>query len=242
MLSKIRIVLVGLCIFLFGIHSLSYAESTDEMNSNEDFQSILDNAMDRIREDYTEKFSFREEVSRGGESVVGEYDPSRGEQAWTLLSVDDAKPSKEKSKDYLKQKRKQAENLEKHPERSPMGVKAMVERGSLKLIENQTERWVLSFTPTGEDQKMMRRMKGELAIRKSGRFVEWVDVRSEKPFKPNLVTKMKEFIMHYEFKSLPIEDRVVPTSFEFRISLSAVGIIDVDEHLFARYSNYRVVN
>ena len=117
----------------------------------------------------------------------------------------------------------------------------MVEPGSLELIEDQAERWLFSFTPTGEDQKMMRKMKGELSINKAGNYLEWMDVRSKKPSRANFVTKMKEFVMHYEFQSLD-GGQVVPTSFEFRIHIAVGGIDVADEHLFANYSDYKFVN
>ena len=88
---------------------------------------------------------------------------------------------------------------------------------------------------------MMRKMKGQLAINKQGNYLEWMDVRTQEPFKANFVTKMKEFIMHYKFEPA-IDGRTVPTDFEFRIQIAVGGIDVADEHLFANYSEYRLID
>ena len=223
---------------VFSFHSLG---EQDDLASSGDYQMILQEAMNKIWEDYTDHLAFREEVTRKGNTVVGDYDPSREDESWMLLSMDGTEPAEKEIEKYVKDKRKQAENVKKYPERSPLGVKTMVEPGSLELIDDQSERWLFAFTPTGEDQKMMRKMKGELSINKTGNYLEWMDVRSEKPFKANFVTKMKKFVMHYEFQSLD-DGPVVPASFEFRIHIAVGGIDVADEHLFANYSDYKFVN
>jgi len=231
--------IAGLALFMFaGFHSVGQEASSQGPG---DYQLMLEDAMKKIREDYPDYLAFREQVTRGGNTVVGDYDPSRGDASWMLLSMDGVAPAEKEIEKYVKDKQKQTENAKKYPERSPLGVKTMVEPGSLELIEDQAERWLFSFTPTGEDQKMMRKMKGELSINKAGNYLEWMDVRSKKPFKANFVTKMKEFVMHYEFQSLD-GGQVVPASFEFRIHIAVGGIDVADERLFANYSDYKFVN
>ena len=226
--------------FLMVFDSYAFAERSSALGADQ-AQVILDGALKMIREDYTENLAFIERVTRGDNTVVGDYDPGREESPWILLSLDGAAPEAKDRDKYVKDKIKQTENLKKFPERSPLGVKTMVEVGSLHLIEEQPERWLFAFTPTGEDQKMMRKMKGKLSINKTGNYLEWMDVRSEKPFKVNLVTKMKEFLMHYEFQPFA-GGQVVPTSFEFRIHIAVGGIDVADERLFANYSGYKLAN
>ena len=217
-----------------------FASDIDTAATAVDYDSILQEAMDKIHDDYVDHFAFREQVTRKGLNVVGDYDPSRVNAPWILLSSDGREPSDKEMQQYAKDKLKQTEDLKKYPERSPLGVKTMVQPDSLELIEDQKERWLFLFTPTGEDQKMMRKMKGQLAINKQGNYLEWMDVRTPKPFKANFVTKMKEFIMHYEFRPA-IDGRTVPTDFEFRIHIAVGGIDVADEHLFANYSEYRLI-
>ena len=217
-----------------------FASDIDTAATAVDYDSILQEALAKIHDDYVDHFAFREQVTRKGLNVVGDYDPSRVNAPWILLSSDGREPSDKEMQQYAKDKLKQTEDLKKYPERSPLGVKTMVQPDSLELIEDQKERWLFLFTPTGEDKKMMRRMKGQLAINKQGNYLEWMDVRTQKPFKANFVTKMKEFIMHYEFRPA-IDGRTVPTDFEFRIHIAVGGIDVADEHLFANYSEYRLI-
>ena len=240
----VNIKMVGQQFFVLSCLLLGLSVSANDANSaveELDFQSILQEALNKIHDDYVDHFAFREEVTRKGLNVVGDYDPSRVNVPWILLSSDGKEPSDKEMKQYAKDKLKQTEDLKKHPERSPLGVKTMVQPDSLELIEDQKERWLFLFTPTGENQKMMRKMKGQLAINKQGNYLEWMDVRTQKPFKANFVTKMKEFIMHYEFEPA-IDGRTVPTDFEFRIHIAVGGIDVADEHLFANYSNYRLID
>ena len=88
---------------------------------------------------------------------------------------------------------------------------------------------------------MMSKMKGQLAINKQGNYLEWMDDRTQKPFKANFVTRMKEFIMHCEFEPA-VDGRTGPTHFEFRIHIAVGGIDVADEHLFANYSDYRLID
>ena len=230
---------VALSCLLLGLSvSVNDAKSAAE---EPDFQSILQEALNKIHDNYVDHFAFREQVTRKGLNVVGDYDPSRVNAPWVLLSSDGKEPSDKEMEQYAKDKLKQTEDLKKYPERSPLGVKTMVQPGSLELLEDQNERWLFLFTPTGEDQKMMRRMQGQLAINKQGNYLEWMDVRTQKPFKANFVTKMKEFIMHYEFQPA-VDGRTVPTDFEFRIHIAVGGIDVADEHLFANYSDYRLID
>ena len=240
----VNIKMVGQQFVVLSCLLLGLSVSANDANSaveELDFQSILQEALNKIHDDYVDNFAFREEVTRKGLNVVGDYDPSRVNVPWILLSSDGKEPSDKEMKQYAKDKLKQTEDLKKHPERSPLGVKTMVQPDSLELIEDQKERWLFLFTPTGENQKMMRKMKGQLAINKQGNYLEWMDVRTQKPFKANFVTKMKEFIMHYEFEPA-IDGRTVPTDFEFRIHIAVGGIDVADEHLFANYSDYRLID
>ena len=218
-----------------------FASDIDTAGTAPDYDSILQEALNKINDDYVDHFAFRERVTRKGLNLVGDYDPSRVNAPWVLLSSDGKEPSDKEMKQYAKDKLKQTEDLKKYPERSPLGVKTMVKPGSLELLEDQNERWLFLFTPTGEDRKMMRKMKGQLAINKQGNYLEWMDVRTQNPFKANFVTKMKEFIMHYEFEPA-IDGRTVPTDFEFRIHIAVGGIDVADEHLFANYSEYRLID
>ena len=205
---------VALSFLLLGLSvSVNDAKSAAE---EPDFQSILQEALNKIHDDYVDHFAFREQVTRKGLNVVGDYDPSRVNAPWVLLSSDGKEPSDKEMEQYAKDKLKQTEDLKKYPERSPLGVKTMVQPGSLELLEDQNERWLFLFTPTGEDQKMMRKMQGQLAINKQK--LPGMDGRSNsKAFQSKFRYQMKEFIMHYEFQPA-VDGRTVPTDFEFRIT------------------------
>jgi hypothetical protein len=187
-------------------------------------------------------FFFREQVNRKGLNVVGDYDPSRVNAPWVLLSSDGKEPSDKEMEQYAKDKLKQMEDRKKHPERSALGVKSMVQPDSLELIDDQKDRWLFSFfTRTGEGQKMMPKMKGQLAINKRGNFLEWMDVRTQKPRKVAFASKIKEFIMYCEFQ-LAVDGQAVPTGCEFRIHVSFGGFDVADEHTLENYSDYRLVD
>ena len=76
---------------------------------------------------------------------------------------DGKEPSDKEMEQYAKDKLKQTEDLKKYPERSPLGVKTMVQPGSLELLEDQNDRWLFLFTPT-EEIKKMRKMQGQLLL------------------------------------------------------------------------------
>ena len=120
--------------FLMVFDSYAFAERSSALGADQ-AQVILDGALKMIRADYTENLAFIERVTRGDNTVVGDYDPGREESPWILLSLDGAAPEEKDIDKYVKDKIKQTENLKKFPERSPLGVKTMVEVGSLHLID-----------------------------------------------------------------------------------------------------------
>ena len=106
--------------------SSAFASDIDTEGTALDYDSILQEALNKIRDDYIDHFAFREQVNRKGLNVVGDYDPSRVNTPWILLSSDGKEPSDKEMKQYVKDKYKQTEDLKKYPERSPLGVKTMV--------------------------------------------------------------------------------------------------------------------
>ena len=123
---------VTLSCLLLGLSvSVNDAKSAAE---EPDFPSILQEALNKIHDDYVDHFAFREQVTRKGLNVVGDYDPSRVNAPWVLLSSDGKEPSDKEMEQYAKDKLKQTADLKKYPERSPLGVKTMVQPGSLELL------------------------------------------------------------------------------------------------------------
>ena len=110
----VNIKMVGQQFVVLSCLLLGLSVSANDANSaveELDFQSILQEALNKIHDDYVDHFAFREEVTRKGLNVVGDYDPSRVNVPWILLSSDGKEPSDKEMKQYAKDKLKQTELL-----------------------------------------------------------------------------------------------------------------------------------
>jgi hypothetical protein len=120
----------------------------------------------------------------------------------------------------------------------------MVDPGSLELVEETADYWLLRFVPTGDDdeegsgddaseaamgRKVMEQMDGTVKIIKDGRYLEYLDIRNTAPIRPKVGVKMKNFLMRMTFAPAVDGGPIVMKSMDVAIKLSAFLVVRVDE-------------
>jgi hypothetical protein len=194
------------------------------------------------QESYDEDWAFTEIESGSDGEFVGRYDPRSPQgDRWTLVSIDGREPTLEEARRYAD--RKHGENGEDDHE-SDSDIDGMVEPGSLELIEETDDYWLLRFVPTDDSddddmgRKVLERMDGTVKIVKDGHYLEYLDIRNTKPIRPKVGVKMKKFLTRITFGPAIDGGPIVMKSMDVAIKLSAFLVVRVDETESVRFSDF----
>ena len=200
-------------------------------------------------QDYREKWGFDELREDGEKSWLGRFSPESGGM-WTLLKVDGRDPAEEETVEYLKEKEAQREretsdDEQGGPPRSPIDS---IDLTTLTLEQDTSESLVYSFLPVGrgDQAKMMKKMRGELSVRKVDSCIQYLEIANPKPFRPQITVKLNRFFSRFDFGS-PTSDNagdggtcetIVPLGTQFEMDMKALGLMNIDVSVRATYSNF----
>ncbi len=200
-------------------------------------------------QDYREKWGFDELREDGEKTWFGRYSPESG-GLWTLMRVDGRDPTEEEMAKYLEEKEAQRERETSDeeqggPPRSPIDS---IDLTTLVLEQDTPEALVYSFLPVGrgDQAKMMQKMRGELAVRKSDSCIEYLEITNPKPFRPQITVKLNRFFSRFDFGSPTGEnagvggtcENIVPLGTQFEMDMKALGLMNIDVSVRATYSNF----
>ena len=210
---------------------------------------VVTQAFNGFDEDYRDKWGFDELREDGDKAWLGRYSPKSG-GLWILLAVDGREPTEEETKEYFEEKeaqreRESSEDEEGGPPRRPIDS---IDLDTLELEQGTAESLVYSFLPLGrgDQAKMMKKMRGELSIRKSDSCIEYLEITNPKPFRPQITVKLNRFFSRFDFGSPISEDNagggacenIVPLGTQFEMDMKALGLMNIDVSVRATYSNF----
>ena len=208
----------------------------------ESYEALFERALESIAWDFHADWAFTETESGSDGDFVGRFDPRMPEEnRWRLLSIDGRTPTAEESKQYAERKRGEPGDNDHEGDGE---IDAMVEPGSLELVEETGEHWLLRFVPTddgGDDdmgREVLERMNGTAKILKQGHYLEYIDIRNTKPIRPKVGVKMKKFLTRITFGPAVEGGPIVMKSVDVAIKLSAFLVVRVDETQSLRLSEF----
>ena len=122
-------------------------------------------------------------------------------------------------------------------------VEEMVQMDSLSLIEETDDHWMFSFVPSEDedDEGFMDHVDATLKIARNGPYVEFINLKSNKPFRPQFGVKISEFVTRLTFGPAATDGPIVPYSIDIRIKVRAFLVIRVDETMSISFSDYEYV-
>jgi len=208
------------------------------------YSTILASALHAFDADYKNAWAYTETVTQSDEMTIGRYDPRRN-PTWTLESYNERAPTEEEIERYADDKSDRdgdSEDDAQDDDNDRRNVADMVQVDTLSLVEETDQHWILSFIPKDdEDEEFMRFMTGELRIVKDGNYLAWIDIHSNKPFKPHIGVKVKNFLTRLEFAPAAPGGPVVPVSVDVSIELRAFMVKTVNENVSIRFADYENV-
>jgi hypothetical protein len=213
------------------------AEGTDD-----GYEALFEEALQSIEWNARERWAFTETASGSDGEFVGRYDPRLPEaDRWTLMSIDGRAPTEKESREYAERKRSEPRDDKQDDDRE---IDGMVDPGSLELVEESADYWLLRFVPTDDDdedemgRQVMERMDGTVKIIKDGRYLEYLDIRNTEEIRPKVGIKMKKFLTRITFGPAVDGGPIVMKSMDVTIKLNAFLVVRVDESESVRFSDF----
>ena len=207
------------------------------------YEALFQSAIKAITWDFHGDWAFTITSSGSDGDRVGRFDPRRPQdERWTLLMIDGRPPTDKESAEYAKNNHHFGDG-DGDGDNGDDSAIDMVEPGTLRLVEETDDYWLLSFVPTDDDdddvgRKVLESMQGTVKIIKDGEYLAYIDIHNEKPIRPKLGVKMKKFLMHMSFGPIADNGPVVMRSMDFAIKLSAFVLVRVNEAESLAFSDF----
>lgn len=217
-----------------------------------DLQNLVRDAFGALESEVQERWRFSEVSDDGEYERLARYNPQAPEgQQWLLITVNERGATDDEIAEFRQQKREQKERETKRNGGAEANPLDSIDMDSLRLLEENAVAWRIGFTPigAGEGRKMMSQMEGTLSITKAGLCVEYLEIASPGPVKPQIGVKVNHFLSRFEFAPISGSEqqgaqcgRLLPVAMQFEINMRAFGVMAVDRAMSARYSDYEAVN
>lgn len=216
------------------------------------YEALFQSAIDAITWDFHDDWAFTATSSGKEGDRVGRYDPRLPEdERWTLISIDGRVPTDEEAAEFADSRGDHhfGDDSDDNDDNDNDAID-MVEPGTLELVEETEDYWLLSFVPTDDDEddeddedddvgrKVLEGMNGTVKIIKDGEYLAYVDIRNEKPIRPKFGVKMSKFLMRLAFGPAADDGPVVMQSMDFAIKLSAFVLVRVNEAESVSFSDF----
>ncbi len=207
-----------------------------------DYSALLDEATSALDNHYESDWAFTETSVESEVTTVARYNPALPDGArWILLTVDGRNPTTEEVTEFRADKAGDDRgNDDGDPEND---VEELVQPDSLSLIEETDDHWLFSFVPTEDedDEGFFEHVDATLKIIKDGPYVEFINLQSNKPFRPQMGVKIKDFLTRLTFSPAVADGPIVPVSINIRIKARAFLFIGIDETVSISFSDYEYV-
>ena len=229
---------------LFAVIALFVTSTACAQAPHESYEALFQSAIQAITWDFHEDWAFTVTSSGKDSHRVGRFDPRQPEdERWTLLTIDGRAPTDEESAEYAENDHHFGAGDSDDDDGDDNAID-MVEPGTLRLVEETDDYWLLSFVPTDDDQeddvgrKVLKSMQGTVKIIKDGEYLAYIDIHNEKPIRPKVGVKMRKFLMHMSFGPIADDGPVVMRSMDFAIKLSAFVLVRVSEAESMAFSDF----
>ena len=221
------------------VTSVACAEAVQD-----NYEALFQSAIKAITWDVQDDWAFTLTSSGSDGDRVGRFDPRQPEgERWTLLAIDGRAPTAKESAEYAENDHHFGAGDSDDDDGDDNAID-MVEPGTLRLVEETDDYWLLGFVPTDDGdeddvgRKVLESMQGTVKIIKDGEYLAYIDIHNEKPIRPRIGVKMKKFLMHMSFGPIAEDGPVVMQSMDFAIKLSAFVLVRVNEAESIAFSDF----
>lgn len=200
-----------------------------------DYNKIVEQAVAAVDFDFAKHWAYTETRVDSEHVWVGRSDPRRpARERWQLISVDDREPIEDEIEKYRKEKA--GERLEN----GDNPVSALVDPGSIRLLEETDEYWLFGFNPDDEED-IMDSVDATIRIEKTHGHLEYIDLRNHKTIKPAFGVEISKLITRLTFGPAADGGPVVPISTQVEAKGRAFLVVAFDEHELVHNNDFEYV-
>jgi len=200
----------------------------------EDYNAIFEKAVDAVVFDFDRNWAYTETRVDREHVRVARYDPRRASGArWQLLSIDGRSPTEKETRTFQKEKKNDRSDNNR--------VEAMVEPGSIRLIGEDGDHWLLGFYPGEEENEFRDSLDATIRINKAAGHLEYIDLRTRSAFRPATGVKIAKLLTRLTFGPAVEGGPVVPLSTQVEVKGRAYLFINFDEQELSRNSDFEFV-
>ena len=207
-----------------------------------DHTQIVKEALSNTSNDYHQEWAFTHSATEEGIQIVGRYDPRLpDDERWQLITVDGRAPTAEEIADY---RHDQVDEFYEHHDDHDNEI---VNFETLSLAEETDDYWLFRFTPDvgnddeGTARKFMRHVVGTIKIIRNGNYVQYIELRNERPIRPAFSIKISRFLTHLTFGPAGGDGPIVPLSIDVEVKGRAILFVTFDEMESIRFTDYEHV-
>jgi len=223
---------------------LSFTISTQANDVDNALKDQVVQALDALEADHPE-WSYTRTQHKKEETIVERYDSSRTlNEQWQLISVDGKTPTAERLKEYQENRaeaRKKAEEKKaKKQEKGKTG--RMVDRDSLKLLDENDHEWIFSFKPEmGKDgEDFEKALQGRLHLNKKDQYISHLNMENTASISPVMSVTIKVMKVDIEFALLD-DNAVMPVRMHNLVQGKALFFKTLDEETQESFSDFSKV-
>ena len=213
----------------------------------EDYAAIVERAFAAIDSDFHSSWAFTESSLEEGVTVTGRYDPRRPEgERWSLLSVDGRTPGEDEIEDYLDDKEDDYQWDNDHSDDGNDEFE-LVDFDTLELVEETDEHWLFSFIPAEDNEEdeeardVLRKIVGSIKVVRDGHYLEYLDLRNDKPIRPAFSVRISRFLTRLTFGPAGGDGPIVPLKINVEVKGRALLVVTFNETESITYSGYEHV-
>ncbi len=200
-----------------------------------DYNKIFEQAVAAVDFDFHRSWAYTETRVDAEHVWVGRSDPRRpARERWQLISVDDREPTAAEIKKYRKGK------AHEHSDDGEHSIAAIVEPGSIRLVEETNEYWLFGFNPDDEED-VMDSVDSTIRVDKAHGHLEYIDLRNHEIIKPAFGVKISKLITRLTFAPAADDGPVVPVSTQVEATGRAYLVVSFDEQEVTRNSDFEFV-
>ena len=87
----------------------------------------------------------------------------------------------------------------------------------------------------------MQQVGGTIKVIRDGNYLEYIDLRNDKPIRPAFSVKISRFLTRLTFGPAGDDGPIVPLSIEVEVKGRAMLVIKIDERESVNYGDYEYV-
>ena len=211
----------------------------------EDHAGFVRQAFAAVDDEFRKHWAFTETSTEDEATFTWRYDPSRQDDSrWLLTGIDGRPPTPQELDEFGSRSDAHHDDDDRDNLADELEI---IDFDSLELIEQSDNRRVFRFTPTGDDdadeeeRRFMEQVSGRLSIAMDGPWVEYLELRNERPIRPAAGVKIRRFLTRLVFARLGESGPIVPMSVDVEIRGSALLVVRFNEKESIRFSDFEYV-